>query len=196
MPALKSTDHSATITWIGRVANRGAALASEPLERADLGFGGIRGEEHGGVTRASCSRVLALHPRGTEIANVRQLSVLSEEELAEIAAEMGVAGLSPAWLGASLCLRGLPDLSHLPPSSRLQAESGATLVIDMENRPCPLPVAEIEKRHPDAARGFPVAAMGRRGVTAWVERPGAIAVGERLRLAIPDQPVWRGMGGA
>jgi len=37
-----------------------------------------------------------------------------------------------------------------------------------------------------------VAAKGRRGVTAWVEREGRLAVGDALRLHIPDQPAWSG----
>jgi MOSC domain-containing protein YiiM len=196
MPALKPTGFTARVVWLGRVANRDAALASAPLEAAELTFAGIAGEAHGGRTRPSCSRVMAQHPKGTEIANVRQLSVLSVEELAEIAAAMGVARLDPAWLGASLVIAGIPDFSHVPPSSRLQGPSGATLVIDMENRPCHLPARVIDVHLPGAGAAFKAAARGRRGVTAWVEREGRIAPGEALRLHVPDQPPWsehRGM---
>lgn len=191
MPALKATGFYGEIKWIGRVADREAALASEPLEFADLEWGGIAGEAHGGVTRPSCSRVLDQHPRNTEIRNTRQLSVVSAEELEKISAVMGLdSGLKPSWLGASLMLSGLPDLTHLPPSSRLQAPSGATLVIDMENRPCHLPSAVIETEHPGFGRLFKAAGKGLRGVTTWVERPGRIALGDQLRLHVPDQPVW------
>ncbi|WP_306005334.1 MOSC domain-containing protein [Aquicoccus porphyridii] len=190
MPALMATDFHGEVVWLGRVADRDAALAAEPLEAVELDWGGIEGEAHGGVTRASCSRVLDQHPRGTEIANVRQLSVLSHEELEAIAAEMGLAALDPGLLGASLVLRGLPDFTHLPPSSRLQAPDGATLVIDMENRPCQLPAREIEAVHPGFGRAFRRAAEGRRGVTAWVERPGALRLGDAMRLHVPDQRQW------
>ena len=196
MPALKPTEFYCEITWLGRVADRAAALASEPLEAAELVWGGIAGEAHGGVTRPSCSRVLSQHPRDTEIANVRQLSILSEEELAGIAAEMGLERLEPAWLGASVAVKGLPDFTRLPPSSRLQADSGATLVIDMENRPCQLPAKVIEAAHPGFGKRFKPAAEGRRGVTAWVERPGRVALGDRLRLHVPDQPVWSQLAAA
>ncbi|UYV38479.1 sulfurase [Rhodobacteraceae bacterium D3-12] len=191
MPALKATEFYGEITWLGRVANREAALAAERLESAELEWSGIAGEAHGGVTRASCSRVLDQHPRGTEIRNVRQLSVLSTEDLAQIATRMELEGmLEPSWLGASLVLAGLPDLTHLPPSSRLQAPSGATLVVDMENRPCHLPAPVIEETHPGFGKRFKAAANALRGVTAWVERPGGIALGDKLRLHIPDQPAW------
>lgn len=196
MPALKPTEFYCEITWLGRVADRAAALASEPLEAAELVWGGIAGEAHGGVTRPSCSRVLSQHPRDTEIANVRQLSILSEEELAGIAAEMGLERLEPAWLGASVAVKGLLDFTRLPPSSRLQADSGATLVIDMENRPCQLPAKVIEAAHPGFGKRFKPAAEGRRGVTAWVERPGRVVLGGRLRLHVPDQPVWSQLAAA
>lgn len=190
MPALKPTAFFGTVTWIGRVADREAALAAAPLEAAELTFAGIAGESHGGLTRPSCSRVVAQHPKGTEIRNVRQLSVLSSEALAEIAAEMGLPALDPAWLGASLVVEGIPDFSHVPPSSRLQAPGGATLVVDMENRPCHLPAKVIDAAAPGAGKAFKAAATGRRGVTAWVEREGEVRLGDRLRLHVPDQPVW------
>ena len=50
--------------------------------------------------------------------------------------------------GASLILEGIADFTHVPPSSRLQSDTtGATLMIDMENRPCVLPGREIEVEH-------------------------------------------------
>lgn len=196
MPALLPTSFTAQIRWIGRVSDREVALQSQALDRAMLRFGGIGGEEHGGVTRPSCSRVVSQHPRGTEIANVRQLSVLSAEEIAEIAARMGLDALEPALMGASLVIEGIPGFTHVPPSSRLQAPSGATLVIDMENRPCMLPARPIEQAHEGHGKAFKAAAVGRRGVTAWVEREGEIALGDVLTLHVPDQPAWAHLGAA
>ncbi|MCR8723261.1 MOSC domain-containing protein [Frigidibacter sp. ROC022] len=190
MAALKPTRFTARVLWLGLVRDRGAALASAPVERITCRFDGVAGEDHGGATRASCSRVLDLHPRGTEIRNTRQLSLVSAEDLAATAAAMGLEWLDPAWLGATLLLEGIPDFTHVPPSSRLQAPSGATLVVDMENRPCQLPAPVIERHHPGLGKGFKSAARGRRGVTAWVEREGPIALGDSLRLHVPDQPAW------
>lgn len=190
MPALKPTDFTATVTYLGFVPDRDASLRSHSLTEATLTWAGIKGEAHGGVTRPSCSRVLSQHPRDTEIRNVRQLSVLSVEELSEIAAQIGLDGFDPAWVGASLILEGIPDFTHVPPSSRLQAPSGATLVVDMENRPCVLPAPVIEADAPGAGKLFKPAAKNKRGVTAWVEREGRIAVGDVLTLHIPDQPAW------
>lgn len=190
MPVLKPCDIYGTILWLGVVTDRAARLAAAPVEALQATFAGVAGEEHGGLTRPSCSRVKAQYPRGTEIRNTRQFSILSAEELAQIATAMGVDRLDPALLGASMVVEGIPDFSHLPPSSRLQAESGATLVVDLENRPCTLPAKEIEAVHPGRGRLFKPAATGRRGITAWVEREGLFRLGDRLRLHVPDQPVW------
>lgn len=192
MSALMPTDFSGKITWLGRVANRAATLEAEPLQEIAVGFAGVAGEEHGGLTRPSCSRVLAQHPRDTVIRNVRQFSIVSAEELALIAARMGLERIEPAWVGASIVVEGLPDFTHLPPSSRLQGPDGVTLVVDMENRPCHLPAKVIDGVYPGFGKAFKAAAKGRRGVTAWVEREGRLAVGDGLRLHIPDQRVWQG----
>jgi hypothetical protein len=118
------------------------------------------------------------------------LSILGAEELAQIAAAMGIEVLDPALLGATMVIAGLPDFTHLPPSSRLQAAGGATLVVDMENRSCNLPARPIETRHPGLGKLFKSAAAGRRGITAWVEREGTFLLNEEVRLHIPDQPAW------
>ena len=190
MPALKPTDFEGVITWLGVVQTALAVLPSQAEAEVFASFAGVAGEVHGGVTRASCSRVTGQYKRGTEIRNVRQFSVLSAEELALIAADMGLAVLDPSLLGASMVISGIPDFTHLPPSSRLQAESGATLVVDMENRPCLLPAREIEAVHAGFGARFKPAAKDRRGVTAWVEREGVLRVGAKVRLHVPDQRGW------
>ena len=194
MPALVPADVTGRIAWLGHVPDRDAALASQPQATMTLTFAGPSGEAHGGLTRPSCSRVTGLYPRGTEIRNARQLSLLSLEDLSETAAALGLDALDPAWLGATMVIAGVPDLSHLPPSSRLQigAHGGPTLVVDMQNRPCHLPAPVIEAARPGHGRAFKQAAAGRRGVTAWVEREGTVALGDSVRLFVPDQRAWAG----
>jgi len=169
-------------------------LASVAAERLAMTFAGPEGEDHGGVTRPSCSRVLDLYARDTPIANVRQLSILSSEEIAQIADTLELDDLDPAWLGATMVVEGLPDFSHLPPSSRLQfgGKGGATVTIDMQNRPCNLPAPAIEAARPGHGRWFKAAADGRRGVTARVEREGAVGLGDAVTLFVPDQRGWQG----
>jgi hypothetical protein len=190
MPTLIPAPFAARIVWLGRVADRRVALQSAAVGELRAAFAGPEGEAHGGLVRPACSRVAGLYPRETEIRNVRQFSVLSAEELAEIAARMGAERLDPALVGATMVVEGIPDFSRVPPSSRLQAQGGATLVVDMENRPCLLPAKPIEAALPGKGKAFKPAAAGRRGVTAWVEREGVLRVGDSLRLFVPDQPVW------
>lgn len=190
MPALKPTSFEGRVVWLGRVTDQDEDLRSEVLTEAHLWFDGIAGEFHGGATRLSCSRVLAQYPKGTEIRNVRQLSVVSQEELREIASEMGIDALDPRWLGTSMVIEGIPDFTRIPPSSRLQVASGACLTVDMENRPCIYPGREIDKDHSGLGPKFKPAAKDRRGVTAWVEREGPVKLGDKVVLHIPDQRVW------
>ncbi len=185
MPILSPTPIVGRVAWLGVVRDRGRSLRAEPLPAVEARFEGLEGECHGGLTRPSCSRVAAQHPRGTEIRNARQVSILSVEELADIAARMGMADLRPEWLGANIVLEGIPDLTLLPPSSRLIFASGASVVVDMENGPCQFPAQEIEREHPGMGRRFKPAAEGRRGLVGWVERPGPIALGDEVRLHVP-----------
>lgn len=191
MPALKPTSFSGKVTYLGRVPHRNAPeIVSLHLDEMSLGFAGLVGEIHNGLTRSSCSRVTAQYKRGTEIRNVRQISIVCGEEMAAIAATMGLETINPAWLGASIVISGIPDFSHIPPSSRLQSQNGVTLTVDMQNRPCVLPAKTISQYHPDRGQGFPAAAKGKRGVTAWVEREGTLRLGDTMTLHVPDQRAW------
>ena len=190
MPALIPTDFTAKIIWLGRVSDRDATLRAESLDEVMATFSGVEGEEHAGLTRSSCSRVTSQYPRGTEIRNVRQFSILSAEDLDAIAGRMGIDAINPAWVGASMVLQGIPDFTHVPPSSRLQSSAGTTLVVDMENRPCHLPAKVIDEDSPGKGKAFKTAAKGRRGVTAWVEREGILRVGDTVTLHVPDQRPW------
>lgn len=191
MPALIATEIIGEIIWLGYVPDRGASLAATPVGEVLAKFDGVAGEAHGGLTRPSCSRMTVQYKQGTTIRNVRQLTVLSAEELADIATGMGLSEIDPAWLGASMVVSGIPDFSHVPPSSRLQGQSGATLVVDMQNRPCQYPAKVIEAAKPGFGKRFMASAKGRRGVTAWVEREGVFKVGDTVTLHVPDQRPWQ-----
>tara|TARA_R100000935_G_scaffold14665_2_gene29321 strand:- start:1373 stop:1852 length:480 start_codon:yes stop_codon:yes gene_type:complete len=157
-----------------------------------LNFDGMPGEFHAGLTRLSCSRVTTQYPKGTEIRNVRQLSIVSAAELAIIAKKLDLDEIDPAWLGASVVVDGIEDFTHVPPSARLQGPDGVTLTVDMLNQPCHLVSKTIEEGRPGQGKAFKAAANGLRGVTAWVERAGTLTLGDTLVLHIPGQRAWRG----
>ncbi len=190
MPELVPTDFHATVVWMGKVPVNRPDIRSESIRSARLGYAGFEDDYHGGLTRPSCVRVKSQYALGTDIRNTRQLSILAAEELAAIAADIGIDEIDPALLGASIVVEGIPDFTHIPPSSRLQAGKGTTVTIDMLNGPCNWPAKEIEKVAPGHGKGFKAAARGKRGVTAWVEREGWLSIGDTLRLHIPGQRAW------
>jgi MOSC domain-containing protein YiiM len=171
-------------------ASREAGLEKAEAASLTLSFDGIAGDFHTGLTRPADVRTLMLYKRDTPIRNVRQLTLVSVEELQQVADGMGIPDLRPEWLGANVLVEGIPDFTLLPPSTRLQFSSGATIVVDMENRPCSQ-VAEVVARHyPKPRKGLVPAAMEKRGVTAWVEREGIVAAGDSITLFLPPQRIY------
>ena len=190
MPALLPTSFKGRIVWLGVNTNRKDTLRNTSVQEMELTLAGCPGESRAGLTRPSCGRVQSQYPRGTEIRNTRQLAIVSAEELAIVANNMGIDAIDPAWISTSMVVEGIPDFTMIPPASRLQSTSGATLTVDMENRPCVLPAPVIDAHFPGKGKLFKPAAKNLRGVTAWVERAGILRVGDEIILHIPDQPVW------
>lgn len=192
MPIFVPTDFYATVVWMGAVmGTESDDLRATAISEMPLSFAGNTLDRHAGETRPACVRVRDLHPKGTEIRNARQLSLVSREELDETSKAMGLDAIDPEWIGASLILEGIDDFTHIPPASRLQADDGTCLIVDIENRPCVLPGRVIEGERPGFGASYKAAAQNRRGVTASVERPGTLRTGDKLRLFIPDQRGWR-----
>lgn len=196
MPALLPSKFKGRITWLGINSSREKTLRNTPVQEMELTFAGCVAESRAGLTRPSCSRVAQQYPRGTVIRNTRQISIVSAEELHQIATNMGIDTLDPAWVSASIVIEGIPDFTLIPPASRLLASSGASLTVDMKNRPCHLPAPIIDAELPDKGRAFKLAAKRLRGVTAWVEREGLLRLGDEMALHIPDQPAWPHLGAA
>ena len=169
---------------------RASGLEKQKVAEARLLFTGMEGDCHGGITRKSDSRMLKQYKRNTEVRNSRQLSILSVEELAEVADVMGIPAVKPEWVGANLVMSGIPDLTLLPPSTRLQFPSGAMVVVDAENHPCRYPADIIARHHPEQKQGFVAAAMHKRGVVGWVEAEGIVRTGDKVVLWIPPQRLY------
>jgi len=185
----------AVVAGVFGEAHKGPGFGFMTISRdaLDLTFQGIEGDRHGGYTRRSGGRE-PWYARGTEIRNERQISILAADELAMIAAEMGIAEVRPEWLGGNLLLEGVSRLSMLPARTGLFFAGGVTLRIDAQNRPCRFSGRAIMQHHPDREGldvAFVKAARRRRGLVAWVEKPGTIAQGEALEVRVPEQWIYR-----
>lgn len=201
---LLPTAESAVVIVPGRkLTARAAALYAAPhdhfetraVEELHLGFDGIAGDFHGGTTRRSGGRE-PWYPRGTEMRNERQLSLVAADELAIVAQRMGLAEVRPEWIGANLVVEGVPHLSMLPAGSLMFFKGGVTLKVDGQNKPCRFAGQSIAEHVGAAdisatALLFPKEAKRLRGLVAWVEKPGTITVGEEISVRVPEQWIYR-----
>jgi MOSC domain-containing protein YiiM len=166
-----------------------------PVRQPDIRvtFAGFDGDRHAGLKRRSGGRT-SYYPRGAEIRNSRQVSILSATELADVAAALGIPQVRPEWLGANLLLSGIPSLTLLPPGTRLFFPQEAALVVTGENFPCTDAGQAVQDQNP-AVHGittrFPQVALHKRGIVAWVERPGKIAHGDSVRVEVPEQVIYQ-----
>ncbi|TPN78393.1 MOSC domain-containing protein [Mesorhizobium sp. CU2] len=166
-----------------------------PVEELHLSFDGIPGDFHAGATRRSGGRE-PWYPRGTEMRNERQLSLVAADELATVAALMGLDEIKPEWIGANLLVEGVPHLSMLPAGSLLFFKGGVTLKIDGQNKPCRIAGQSIAEHVRAADRDatallFPKVAKRLRGLVAWVEKPGIVRAGEEISVRVPEQWIYR-----
>ena len=167
-------------------------ILSTRLEQVKVTLDGFEGEKHSGPTMRANARQ-PYYPRGTVIRNSRQVSIVSVEELVQIAAKLELPELLPEWFGANLNLQGIPNLSLLPPSTRLFFPGKAVLVVDGENEPCTVTGRSIQDQHParpGLTTAFPKAALHKRGIVAWVERPGIIQSGDIVTVKLEPQVAY------
>jgi len=164
-------------------------LATTPCTEATLEFTGFVGDKHAGFTRPADGRT-PYYKRGTPIRNNRHASIVSREELAEIATRMDLPEVKAEWLGANLNFAGIPRLTFLSPNTRIIFPSGAVLSVSHENMPCVGPGKVIQSHYPDC-KGlqslFPKLALHKRGVVASVEMPGLIHLGDEVQVDLAVQ---------
>jgi len=172
--------------------NSAEDFRTEAVEALELTFEGIPGDRHAGFTRPSGSRE-PWYARGTKMCNERQISVLSAEELRLIADRMALSEVRSEWIGGNLLLTGIPNLTRVPPRTRLAFEGGAVIRVDGDNAPCRFAGAAIAEHYPERDGLdllFPQKAMGLRGLVAFVEKPGVIRAGETVTAHVPEQWIY------
>ncbi|RWN30090.1 MAG: MOSC domain-containing protein [Mesorhizobium sp.] len=167
---------------------------TRPVDELLLDFDGIAGDFHAGPTRRAGGRE-PWYPRGTEMRNERQLSIVAADELAVVAQRMGLAEIRPEWIGANLVIEGVPNLSMLPAGTLLFFKGGVTIKIDAQNGPCRIAGRSIAENAgmADVEAGallFPKVAKRLRGVVAWVEKPGTVRVREEISVRVPEQWIY------
>jgi hypothetical protein len=185
-------------TLRGRVAGVLAAASDKDLTSArvaslQLDLGGAQGDRHHGFARKAGSRE-PWYPRGTEIRSGRQISIVSVEELAEIARRLHLPELPAEWIGANVVIEGVPSLSYLPPATRLHFAGDASVVVEGINAPCRDAGRAIVRNSGGSAElelAFAKVAQGLRGVVASVERAGAVMPDTEVQVRVPEQRVYR-----
>ena len=203
MDLFPGAETPAEIVPARKLAAKVTALCVAPFDHFEtravdelrLGFDGIDGDFHAGATRRSGGRE-PWYPRGTEMRNERQLSIVAADELAIVGERMGVAEIKPEWIGANLLIEGLPHLSMLPSGTLLFFKGGVTIKIDAQNGPCRIAGRSIAENagmadHEAGALLFPKAAKRLRGLVAWVEKPGTIRAGDEISVRVPEQWIYR-----
>jgi len=186
-----ATTLTGTLAWVGW--SPGPDFVTRSAERLELTYEGIPDDLHAGLFRVSGARE-PWYPRGTPMSNERQLSILSSEELVEVAAAMAIERLDPAWIGGNLVLTGIPEFSALPPRSILMFPSGAAIRIDGDNGPCRSSGRAIAAATGVASHEFDFVktAKHKRGLVGWVEREGAISPGDFIKIRVWEQALYGG----
>lgn len=163
-----------------------AEESPQRIERLDLDWGGPVGDRHHGETMDSDTRQANVFPRGTVIRNHRQLSLVDAAELAAIASALGIEQIEAGVIAENICTEGIEDLTSLPRMTRLQFPSGAVIMLGGPNAPCTIAGRMVADTYGSRAEAFPKAAIGRRGVTGWVEHPGPVHPGDLITVIAPD----------
>lgn len=161
-----------------------------------LDITGMPGDRHAGLMRSSTAREPWL-ARGTALRNDRQLSVLSREELAMIAAGLGIHEATAELIGANLLIEGIADLSRIAPGSHLaiggtwggegKFDGNVLLSVAAYNKPCRGPGRKLAAAfgRPELEFAFPKVAASLRGLVLSVALPGVIRVGDTIVVLEP-----------
>ena len=145
---------------------------SKEVTNGQFTFEGLVGDCHSGLTLITHGRQPE-YPKGTEISNLRQITIHSTEELDEIATDLQIPKLDISWLSGNILVSGISNISVLPFGSRFLFSGGVVLLCGGENNPCSTPAKITQSHFPEKteiSREFVKSAMHRRGTVAWGRR--------------------------
>ena len=185
------------------VAHTFGSMISTPVKKIRVIRGhGVKDDSHAGVrlldSRETALRSFTFH-KGMEVANCREFSAVSVEELARIARGMKLAEIPHGCLGENLVVSGIPKFTQLPPGTLLffchaGEEPTAVLAVWGENGPCIAPGEILQAKFPNIpklASLFPKAAIGKRGIVGIGYVSGEIWAGDEVVVKIPQQQLYR-----
>ena len=183
----------------------GNEVASLARRKIELHVGhGIRGDRHFGP-RLSDVRDGDLFrfglPKGIGTAGIREVSIVSTEELAVIAVELGLSGpIPPGTIGENVLVSGIPNLTRLPPGTKLffRNPNGkprtAVVAVWAPNVPCVIAGASVRDAFPNDPTipvRFAKAANGRRGLVGFVFVSGVVEAGDEVTAITPKQDLYQ-----
>jgi MOSC domain-containing protein YiiM len=188
-------------TAIGRIesvycTDDAGSFVTAPRDVLDVTLDGIGGDRHGGLWRGAGPREPWLK-RGFPIRNDRQLTILSVEEMADLAQRLALPEVPPELIGANLLVSGLPDLSRIAAGSRLaiggswagQGHFDGQVLLRVEgyNHPCRGPGKKLALRfgRPELEFDFRKQATSLRGLILCVDAPGPIRPGDAVVIVPP-----------
>lgn len=148
---------------------------SREVKKLLLDFNGVRFDRHYGQTSFADIRTPHASKR-SEILNLRQITIVSEEELNLIATQLKIDEVKAEDLSANLVTSGLRNLTQLRFGTLLKFEGGCMIMTTGENQPCQGPaenIAETEKEE-RIEKEFLKNALKLRGLTGIVFKAGVI----------------------
>jgi MOSC domain-containing protein YiiM len=172
---------SGAVVAVAAGATHGFSKPLLPRIRLLSGLG-VEGDAHAGVTVKHRSRVA----RDPSQPNLRQLHLIAEETLRELAA----AGfrVTPGDLGENVTTRGL-DLLALPRGARLHLGADAVAEVTGLRNPC----YQLDDFRPGLmraliGRGADGEVLLKAGIMAVVVAGGEVAPGDGITVALPPEP--------
>lgn len=177
--------------YVGKVGT----TTSDKVDKLQVLPDGIANDRHRGKYKLAGAQESHIVGKGTYVANLRQVTIVSTEELAIIASDLNIPSVLAEDLSANILVEGIPSFTFLPScflsfSRNRGKEVSAVLRLMGENRPCVIAGGNLQERYPDEARlasKFVAASLGLRGQVAIVYANGIIRSGDTISL-IPHQP--------